>query len=48
MPQDYRCLETTIALPPPRLVGSAAASSFPRPKNSIPVVAPISAGVPNV
>ena len=35
---------TTIALPPPRRTGSAAASTVPSPRNSIPVAAPISAG----
>ena len=34
---------TTIALPPPRRTGSAAASRRSPPRNSIPVAAPISA-----
>src|SRR5436190_10713060 len=38
----YGCGVTTIALPVPRRTGSAAASSFPPPRNSIPVAAPIS------
>ncbi len=33
---------TTCAEPPPRRIGSAAASSRPRRRNSIPVAAPIS------
>ena len=33
---------TTIALPPPRRIGSAAASKRSPPRNSIPVAAPIS------
>lgn len=37
---------TTIALPPPRRTGSAAASVAPWPRNSMPVAAPICAAVP--
>jgi hypothetical protein len=38
---------TTIALPPPRRTGSAAASSWSPGTNSIPVAAPISGVVLN-
>ena len=38
---------STIALPPPRRCGSAAASTRPPPRNSMPVAAPISAVVEN-
>ena len=38
---------STIALPPPRRVGSAAARTRPLPRNSMPVTAPISGVVEN-